>query len=296
MPPYERPVNMMFQSYALFPHMTVEKNVAFGLKQEGLPRRRDRARASPRCSSSCKLGGFGARKPHQLSGGQRQRVALARALVKRPKLLLLDEPLGGARQEAARAHAVRAGQHPGAARRHLRRRHARPGGGDDAGHAHRRHEPGPHRAGRHAVARSTSPRPTRFVADFIGSVNMFEGQVSRGRAGRRAHRLRGAARHRAASTTASACADGATVWAAMRPEKITISRAAARPARRATTSCAAWCARSPTWATCPSTWCSSSPGKMMRVTQPNTMRGGERPHRVGGRACGSPGTAPARSC
>src|SRR5205814_5316015 len=91
-PPYERPVNMMFQSYALFPHMSVEKNVAFGLEQEGLGREQVRRQVGE-ILDIVKMGGFGARKPHQLSGGQRQRVALARALVKRPKLLLVDEPL-----------------------------------------------------------------------------------------------------------------------------------------------------------------------------------------------------------
>jgi putrescine transport system ATP-binding protein len=92
-PPYERPVNMMFQSYALFPHMTVEQNVAFGLKQEGLPAA-DIKRRVTEMLDIVKLGEFARRKPHQLSGGQRQRVALARSLVKKPKLLLLDEPLG----------------------------------------------------------------------------------------------------------------------------------------------------------------------------------------------------------
>jgi len=91
-PPYERPVNMMFQSYALFPHMTVEQNVAFGLKQDRVAKA-EIARRVGDMLELVKLGQFARRKPHQLSGGQRQRVALARALVKKPKLLLLDEPL-----------------------------------------------------------------------------------------------------------------------------------------------------------------------------------------------------------
>jgi len=92
-PPYARPINMMFQSYALFPHMTVEQNVAYGLKRDKIPKDEIKRRVEE-ILSMVELSDFVRRKPHQLSGGQRQRVALARALVKRPKVLLLDEPLG----------------------------------------------------------------------------------------------------------------------------------------------------------------------------------------------------------
>ncbi|MGH9316947.1 MAG: ABC transporter ATP-binding protein [Thermoanaerobaculia bacterium] len=97
-PPYRRPVNMVFQHYALFPHLTVEENVAFGLRYKAIPRSEQAGRVAE-ALALVRLSDFGKRSPHELSGGQRQRVALARALALEPRVLLLDEPLGALDQK-----------------------------------------------------------------------------------------------------------------------------------------------------------------------------------------------------
>ena len=273
-PPYERPVNMMFQSYALFPHMSVEKNVAFGLEQEGLGRDAIRRQVGE-ILDIVKMGGLGSRKPHQLSGGQRQRVALARALVKRPKLLLLDEPLA-ALDKKLREHtqfellniqqrlgvtfivvthdqeeAMTLGQRLGVMN------HGR-------------------------IAQVGTPSDiyespaTRFVADFIGSVNMFEGRVSEERSDclrLEVGELGCAVR---AERTVS-CTRGATVWAAIRPEKINISRQPP-PSSEPPENSVRGTVREIAYMGDMSIYLVQiASGKMLRVTLPNTMRGGERP-------------------
>jgi putrescine transport system ATP-binding protein len=273
-PPYERPVNMMFQSYALFPHMSVEKNVAFGLEQEGVSGA-DTRRQVAEILDIVKMGGFGARKPHQLSGGQRQRVALARALVKRPKLLLLDEPLA-ALDKKLREHTqfellsiqqrlgvtfiVVTHDQEEAMTLGTRLGVMNQGGIVQVGSPSDIYE---------------SPA-NRFVADFIGSVNMFEGQVSQGGSdGVRIDcaELRGTVR----ADRTVACADGATVWTAIRPEKITIGRQPP-PAVTASENLVRGTVREIAYMGDMSIYLVQiDSGKMMRVTLPNTMRGGERP-------------------
>jgi putrescine transport system ATP-binding protein len=173
--PHARPVNMMFQSYALFPHMTAADNIAFGLRQEKLARAEIDRRVAAMLEL-VRLGRLGGRKPAQLSGGEKQRVALARALIKEPKLLLLDEPLAALDRklrEETRFELVRIQQRVGIT--FLMVTHDQDEAMSMAGRI------AVMRDGR--IAQLGSPREvyqrphSRFVADFIGGVNLFTGRV-----------------------------------------------------------------------------------------------------------------------
>jgi putrescine transport system ATP-binding protein len=273
--PYERPVNMMFQSYALFPHMSVEKNVAFGLEQEG-ERREAIRRKVGEILELVKMSGFGTRKPHQLSGGQRQRVALARALVKRPKLLLLDEPL------AALDRKLR--EHTQFELLNIQQRL----GVTFIVVTHDQEEAmtlgtrlGVMNRGR--IVQIGTPADiyespaTRFVADFIGSVNMFEGRV-RGVADGAGAYIESA--ELGCTLRAERCAGvaaGATVWTAIRPERISIGRqppaqppGTAENAVRGTVREIAYMGDMSIYLV------QIASGRLLRVTLPNITRGAER--------------------
>jgi putrescine transport system ATP-binding protein len=225
LPAYARPVNMMFQSYALFPHMTVEDNVAFGLRRDGVaaPEIKQRVAAA---LELVQMGGFARRKPAQLSGGQRQRVALARSIVKRPKVLLLDEPLSALDRklrEATQFELVNIQEEVGIT--FVMVTHDQ--------------EEAMTMATRIAVmdkgriVQVGTPGEvydfpaSRFVADFIGSVNLFDGRLKESFSD---HAVIDCPEAGADLTVAQGTqhAAGHPLCVAVRPEKICIGRAGER--------------------------------------------------------------------
>jgi putrescine transport system ATP-binding protein len=268
-PPYERPVNMMFQSYALFPHMTVEQNVAFGLKQDRVPKAEIAERVATMLDL-VKLGSFAKRKPHQLSGGQKQRVALARSLVKRPKLLLLDEPLG-ALDKKLREHTqfelISLQDKLGVTfvvvthdQEEAMTLASRIGVMDHG-----------------EIVQAGTPSEiyefpsSKFVADFVGSVNIFEGKLIEDEP----EYVRIASEELGGIIYVShgiSAAPEAIVWAAVRPEKVFMSTAPPESTDNSVRGAvqdiaylgdlSIYLVKLPT-------------GKVVRVTQPNTSRHAE---------------------
>jgi putrescine transport system ATP-binding protein len=219
LPPYARPMNLMFQSYALFPHLTVFDNVAFGLRRDGLPAAEITARVDAMLKL-VQLERFGRRKPHQLSGGQQQRVALARSLAKKPQVLLLDEPLGALDRKLREETQIELSNiieevgvtcvivtHDQEEAMTLASRIAVMSEGRFLQVA--------------APAEIYETPANRFVADFIGNVNLMDGTVVDGADSSHVIVDCGDVRHRVVRSNGARV--GAPVTVALRPEKIRIA-------------------------------------------------------------------------
>jgi putrescine transport system ATP-binding protein len=221
-PPHRRPVNMMFQSYALFPHLTVEGNVAFGLKQERMAKAAIAARVAEMLQL-VKMESFATRKPDQLSGGQRQRVALARALAKRPKVLLLDEPLGALDKklrEETQFELISLQETLGLTFvivTHDQEEAMTVADRISVMDQGRIAQVGP-------PAEIYEAPNSRYVADFIGSVNLFEGTTEAAPPGH--VRLASADGIFIEAASNAALPPGQTAWFAVRPEKVRIAHTA----------------------------------------------------------------------
>ena len=221
MPPYERPINMMFQSYALFPHLTVWDNIAFGLRRDAMPKDQVAARVEAMLKL-VQLGKYAKRKPHQLSGGQQQRVALARSLAKRPQLMLLDEPLGALDKklrEETQIELVNIIEEVGVTC--VMVTHDQEEAMTMASRIAVMSEGRILQVGAPSDIYETPA--TRFVADFIGNVNMMEGTLSSDEPDHVVIQCADCSHYVGHGITGT---EGMTVSVAVRPEKIALQREA----------------------------------------------------------------------